>query len=773
MASCKPTLRRVCLAAGLWALAVRAAFAQPAYPPPTLDIHAAHPLFIFHTAGVGSADPSVYAQGIINVWDNLDPVLKPFSALQVGFDADSATTRHELHQNLLRPLQDADVPVLVQVADADPARVYPIQRIEDLFREFGIVKGIEVAGFRFGEYENFGGDPDLSMPPNVRWLLDAMDVSARYGRFIVIALDDVHWARAMTQPWSARLYAKMRECAPYVTPVARMADGHVVAQMSTLMGVWLDGAAGQWGIAATSEWYENARFIAPQVFGVPESADAMPPAVYRAQVLNGAMIGASVYVFERGDHLWFGAGRRYWDEAIAPVLTELVERGYIARKDFVQQKARVAYQLAEAGSPQSFHLNLRDIDPIYDRGLLIRGVYGTDMPVQMPELVPNTGRYYWIPFLPPHASALTLEQFSRVIQPGALPTAEEWRSLLDSYYLQDGQGDAFISRVGRAVFVLHTLENLHGSQSYILHDVPAPVRAFEASRTDAGVRVAWPRRDGDLSYNVFRRDLQDGPWVRLAKDIEPQEWLDTAADATRGYAYSVTALTNEQEPCSGTVNFGDYLALSLIESRIAEEVWVTPLLGFGRSRPVEPSPPADAAPWWPSFEGVPPEHAATAEAIASRIVVWDTAFSAADIKNVLDIYATSYEDPEHWQFPYVRRAYQWFFERYRFPHMDRQIRRWDFSDYPSSGYVRVLLYCRFSGTALSDPTGRIADERAWFPRYTNGETWLTFSKHEGPWRIIRSEPAVPNFKDILSFSIGPGDPFTPGPDLPTDNTALP
>lgn len=76
----------------------------------------------------------------------------------------------------------------------------------------------------------------------------------------------------------------------------------------------------------------------------------------------------------------------------------------------------------------------------------------------------------------------------------------------------------------------------------------------------------------------------------------------------------------------------------------------------------------------------------------------------------------------------------------------------------------VLAYCHVSGVALSDSTGRTADLPAWFPYTGNGEILFSFSNQEGAWRMVRTSPAFPNFNDILGFSMGPFDPYAPGPD---------
>ena len=108
--------------------------------------------------------------------------------------------------------------------------------------------------------------------------------------------------------------------------------------------------------------------------------------------------------------------------------------------------------------------------------------------------------------------------------------------------------------------------------------------------------------------------------------------------------------------------------------------------------------------------------------------------------------------------------YQAFFDRYGACRMARQIRAWDFGAFETDGSVRVQLFCLFSGVAVSDVTGTLADQPAWFPRSSSNDIWLTFTRKDGAWRITQSDPALPNFRDILSFSAGPYDAFPLGQD---------
>lgn len=760
--------RIICAAAALALCATVPAFAQ--LPPPCVEIGPEHPLFIFQDTGGDLADAAAYAQHVVQVWASLPNDLKSFSAIQVEARGPDAASRNQWYRGLLVPLQDAETPVVLRLADEDPRRMFPLDRAEELLREFTCVKGVQAVGLPFEEYYEFGSDDPHGTPPVVRWLVDAIDLSARYGRFIAIELDRIRWPRVMSNTWCGPLREKMRACAAYVLPIVRCRGPHTIPQTSALLGAWLDGMTAQWGVGPDSRWYGDALFSAPGVFGVSEPPAKMPSALYRAMILNGSMTGAAVYSFAPDADLWFGASPAHWNEAIYPTLRDLIDKGLIARQDIVKRKARVAYELAPARTAEEFHLNLRDIDGVLDAGFLMRGVYGMERPGQVPELIPNTGRFYWVPILPAGSASATSGAFDAVVKPGAQASPEAWTELLGKYPQADGEGTAFITNVGRGIFVMHTAENRYEQQTFRLPAVPAAVRQFKAERQDtpgaAGVMVSWAFREGDLSYRVHKRVPPEARWTVVVNGSEERKYLDAAADPAQTIAYTITALTDDKEPFEGVVDYGEYLALSNVESRIAEEVTIGPLLGVAQSKPIEKpqAAPPNVAPWWPNFAGVNEAQTPLATDIARRIEALDRSFSAKDLNGVLDAYSPEYEDPQGWRVQYVRRAYQWFFEHYNACVMHRQIRRWDFTAYDTTGQVGMLLYCRFAGWALTDPTGRTADVPAYFPRTGNGEIWVYFVNKDNAWRIVKTNPALPNLKDILSFSASPYDKITLGPD---------
>lgn len=746
--------------------------AQVEMPAPAVEISAERPLLLFQGPAAEDLDGAAYGARLVEAWNALPERFRPLSCLIVTDSQVDVADRTVWFGAVLKAAQEASVPVALQFAERDLRRIYPLDFAEELVAQYSMMRGVYVTGLRFNEYYEFGPPDPLGVPPQVTWLVNLIDLAGRYGRFVAIQLDELEWPRIMANTWCRPLFDKIEQFSPYVVALNDLNGMQNITRVSALLGMWLEGSLDQWGVGARSSWYHEVRYLEPGKFGVVNDPPPAPSWVYRASVLIGAMAGARIYAFNEAEDLWFGSNSAYWDEAIRPTLNEILNGGFVARRRFVQEKARVAYQMTAADTPLDFHRNLRDIDAIYDEGLLLLGAYGMERPGQVAELVPDSGRFYWIPILSPYARQEALAQFDEVVSPGRMTGPDQWTQLLEQHYRGDGEGEAFITRIGRAVFVMHTRESGYEAQTFRVPDIPRPVRQLTAARTADGALINWPLREGDVSYSVYRRRLPDSEFEMIAEDVDVARYEDTYDELLPAYSYSVSALTNESEFFEGMVNWGDHSIVSTVYSRLAEEVALSPGLDMALSVPITKSddlrPEYD--PWWPTFEGVDESNRATAETIVNRIVSLEWAFGEENLNQVMDLYATTYRDPQGWGFEYVRRAFQWFFERYDACKMDRQIREWDFSGLESDGEVKVRLYCRFWGVALTDSGGRFADIPAHFPRITDppgpeaGETVITFAESEGAWRIVSTSPALPNFRDILSFSTGPYDDLTPGPD---------
>lgn len=763
-----PRFFRPGLSAAACCIAVLAALvATPSeFPPLAVEISPAHPLLLFQDLAAYRGDPERQKEHLIGAWAQIPNTIRSNSVLK--FDVPGkGMEKKENYERVLPVLQEPQIPTAIRIADNPQHERMELALVEALLRAHTMVRGVEIVGLDFRYYDS-PRMRDGQTPVVIDWLIEVIDVAARYGRFVYLPLDELQWVRIMSNTACTPLYEKIVACKDYVIPASLMRGDHTIPNQSAVMGLWLEGGVSNWGMAADALWYADNHYVSPGYFGDAGGTSKAPAHLYRAMILNGAMTGATVYSFENGPDLWYGPARFHWDEGIYPVLRNLVPQSLVGRKDLVMRQIPLALQLVKAGDPETFHLNLKDIDGVLDQGNLLRAAYGLERPGQIAELVPNRGDVFWIPFLSPHVGANIKEEFPRVVTAGTIPTAAGWVNVLAPLRKPQAAGDAFVSRVGVNAFVMNTRENVREPQAYTIKEVAAPIRAFTARRENGAVVVSWGFRENDVEYRVYRRVAPETEFTLLSPPLEQENrsYVDTTVLPDQTVAYSVTAVTDEREPLSGVVDFGTYLAFSVVESRIAEEVVLTPVLAQATSSPVA-QPTKDTQitpPWWPDYQGVPEAHREAAQAIVEQIELWDEALVARNLNGIMSVYSTEYSDPEGWGFQYAQRAYQWLLERYRSVAMHRQIRQWDFTNAEKSGEINLLLYVRIAAVALTDSSGLRADITIELPQSTAAEVWTTWSNSEGVWRMVQTNPALPNFRELLSYEAGPYDNFPLGPD---------
>ncbi len=740
------SLRRSCAAAAL-AVCLAPTFARAIEPDP---ITAERPLFVFRAPPPDTADALLYADRLRAAWDALDESLRPVAALELPGPRTGEVGWGDRFADVVNELQVAGIPIIVSITDS-PRTLFPLDELRRIFDRFTLVRGVHVAGLRFDDYPALASSEPAAVPAQVRWLAQTIDAASEYGRRVLIELDGLEWVHVAANTWNEPLLDSMRRHPAVAVPLNGQRGSHSVAATSTLLGLWIEGAAAQWGLSCDSTWFAASRFVQPGVFG-DDPAASMPPAFYRAMILNGAMTGAAVYRFPAHGDLWAGGNHARWDEAIAPTLREIHRRGYIARKEFVLGKMKTALRLAPASSLAEFGANLADLDPIFHPGKLLHGAYGLELPGQVPELILNTGVFYWVPVLSPFAGQELLQHFKDVVPAGAMQDASEWRDRLSAHYTPDGAGTAFISRVGRATFILHTRENFYEEQPFTLAAVPAPVRGATANRQPDGIEIGWTFREGDVFYRVYRRVLPATEWEQISGDLDALSFRDAAVPTTgETVAYAVAALTNETEPFEGTVNYGDYLVINTVESRIVEEIVFEPDTQAATSLPVPPSVDGrpDSQQWWPDYGDLEGDSLLAAQQIVAQLESFELAYRTGDAATLLGLYDPNYADPQGWGADYARAAWDLFFRRYRPGPVHRQLRAWDLTQFSSGQRVVVRLYYRIEAQAVETPAAESPSEPVVFPPAPNGEVSFTFRRTGDRWLIVATDPAVPRIDDWL------------------------
>lgn len=722
---------------------------------PATSISPEHPLIILQTTAAfgdtdeGPPDADKFAEAdrhgmeVVRLWNLLPEDMRPLCQLQVELRVRDHDLRLELFRRVLREPQREGVAVCVQIADPQDEYVFDPDHAERLLGEFSCIRSVVLSELHFAHYDEFNVER-YAVPPHTRYTADIIRMAARGGRHVVLVLQGLKWLHVSADALNRPLLDAMRENAENVIVVNEHIEPRHLPRQTTVWGLWLGGYAAHWGVEPQSWWYESSFMNGPGVFGDHLHPLEMPPGLYRPMILQGAAMGATVYSFEPWWDLFDYDNSRCWTEVILPALREVVHGKLVPDREEVFKKTKVAYQAVEARNINDFHRNLRDLDWISDEGLLARAAYGVWEPMLEFELVPNKGNWF-IPILPPRTPQAVLDRFPCVARPGQCASVEEWEALLKQHYPETAPpGSAWTCSINGHSYVMHTHENLYERQSYALA-LPKPVRGMTAAVAAGGLRLEWPADPGARRYFILRGDDPQARPQPVAETTEPRF---TEVTSRPGF-YTVTAETTTTESVSGTVNYLDCLVFSGTVSEPAEQarldgggkVEVTPVVKAEDTRPASQVV-------YPTFDGVPGDGKVVADEIVARIDAFKTAYEAMDWRTVTDFYDPEYEDANGFHREYAGRAWKWWFRRNNKTFLLRQIRHWDFAEHASSGQVTVKMLFFCTAVRRDDqPFGYDGIVR--IPRHKGAEVTLTWERRDGVWRIVRTEPALPNLEEIL------------------------
>jgi hypothetical protein len=783
--------------------------------PPETVISPDHPLIVLQTSnrfgdsdeGFADGDPmdeaTKHGREAVRAWREAVPDdIKPYCQLQMEIRNHDHEIRYEAFRRVFAQLEKAGIPADFQFADPHDQYVFDPVYVEKLLEEFSCIKSMTITEIRCEHYSDHNV-PRYAVPPQIRYTIDILEMAARHGKHLILSLQDLKWMHIGTDELNQPLVDAIYKYGDYCIPVSEHIGPRHLQRQTSVFAFWIADAVKHWGVEPQSWWFENGRMIEPGIFGQrePDNTRIMPPDLYRAMILIGAMMGATVYDFEPFWDLFDYDNSRCWRNVIYPTLMEVITRKLIPTREQVMEKMKVAFHLHPCKNINEFHENLRDVDWIGDEGLFVRAAYGLWSRYLEHELVPNKGQHYYVPLLPPKTPPDVLDHFEEVVTPGQCDSVEAYEELLGKHYTPDGDGTACIMSINGYTYVMQTHENLYERQTYAI-DLPKPVRGVTAERVDEGVRVrvSWAADSGASEYQVRRVEAEDIPAPRgysssiwHAADqpsVDPQlravadtyhkhekapsireysdpipvigrttetSFLDTNADPAKTYTYTVTATTASLERKEGTVNYMDYLVFSQTESVPGEQATVHPD-GTVAIRsvldPVDERPASQVV--YPTFDGAEGEHRTIAERIVERIDELKAAYDAWDWKRLTACYSDRYEDPNGHTKEYVGWAWKWWFIRNNDGVMLRQIRCWDFSEYPETGKVCVKMFSLFRAVRYDDqPFGYGWDGTVRLPRHADEEVVYTWAKEpDGLWRIVRTEPALPNMAEILWYSRG-------------------
>jgi PAS domain-containing protein len=741
-----------------------AAAAQVAYSIPTgckapeLLISRDHPLIILYSPGS--------AERTVKCWEHLPASLRSYCVVTMDPPALDLGERLAGWRRMLKTVQAHDVPIVLQVAGDEPEWTTPLAGIESLLREFTCIKAIQVVEWRCAYYTRFGGDLDMAIPANLRYLAEVLKLCGRYGKHLSLQIqtDMAHLAcdqlagplREVFKTYRA-YFLPQNECIP---------PSYYLAQTAAL-GFWLGGFCENWGMEPQWWWWTKGEsyFIRPGLFGVEEELQTDEEdyaKLYRAFIIEGALAGATVFSIEPPQDIWQGEGTDplHFDRVIYPTLRQIIEEKLIASREDVLARAKVAYQLTECKTIHQYDTLLQDLDLETAQGHLERAAYGALLPHLMKEMIPDTGgRYFFIPLLPVGTPSNVADRFAKVIRPGERTSQEGYRQLLNQFFPPTEnvpgpplQGRAFVLKCGRAAAVLQSRENLYEKQAFTV-ELPRWVTGLKGEVGKGEVQLSWNADSQARFYRVWKRipGSQVYPQWELLTD-RVQQASCYLAGVTRG-TFAVTASTRATRKLEGTVNFTEYLLFRTDESPIVEQL----ILDGPRSNVEGVSWTNESMPArqevWRLFQGVPSEHRVEAEQVLDAFAGLIRAFEAKDLDGLMSYYDPAYRDSNGYSPEYVCRAWQWWYQRTVVPYVVAQVRTWD-TTRAADGLVSFTAWNRFRGTIVWDePFGYHGRVR--IPRHDGDRvTWTWRRNPQGEWKLLGTTPALPNFGEMLWIGRG-------------------
>jgi hypothetical protein len=284
-------------------------------------------------------------------------------------------------------------------------------------------------------------------------------------------------------------------------------------------------------------------------------------------------------------------------------------------------------------------------------------------------------------------------------------------------------------------------------------ELPAWVTGLGARKENDGLRLTWTKDAAASSYRVWQRipGAKVYPeWKPVTERIEQNSIL---LPRTENGTFGVTAVTTAKRRWEATVNYSEYLLFTTEESPIMEQAVVTKE-GSSTQKIIwtDESLPANQD-VWRIFDGVTPANQRDAEAVLENFSGLIKAYEAKDLDHLMSFYATDYRDSNGYSTEYVRRAWLWWYQRTVIPYVVTQVRRWDTSR-AAEGVISFTAWNRFRATIVWDePFGYHGRIR--IPRHDGDRvTWTWKRNDQGQWKLIRTEPALPNFGEMLWNSRG-------------------
>ncbi|MDG6899417.1 MAG: hypothetical protein JRN44_01905 [Nitrososphaerota archaeon] len=445
----------------------------------TTEVSREHPLFILGGSGPADTDP----ESAYKLWKLIPDELKEYSVYPVEHFS------VETMERWAKFADKNDFPLLWQVRTWVPVwhRMWNngmqgpgvgVDKVERLLSEHDSIKGVQIC-----ELNCFG----LSTEERL-YVSDLLKACARQGRYLSWreGNDGCNiWVDAFLEKWfsdDVEAYGR------YLFPQWEMnIPRNMYLCHDSVFGLWMAGFVENWGLEPQSFYWLDCGFTDLNKPGENNNKgwregdrSKFPRTMWGQMILLGMNSGATVYNFEPRQDVLFtdeGAYPPAAHEVLFPLLEDIVRERLIPSKEEVAEKVKVAYvadfedRREGETSDIDYYRGFAPDNDLFGRhgrrlsgsGSIYKGTYGLAHEYKM---IPDTGRYYWIPVLPKYTRMEVMNRFERVICPNQFWGEHDVRRFFDTIYPRSYEGDAYVTQVGKKVFLTNSNENIDVIQRF-------------------------------------------------------------------------------------------------------------------------------------------------------------------------------------------------------------------------------------------------------------------------------------------------------------------
>ncbi len=437
-----------------------------------------HPLFI-----LGGAGPRDDPELGYRLWQMIPESLReysafPFESYDLSLAERWATYADEHNFPLVWQVRTWVPPWHPQWKSGITGPAVEVDKVADMLDRHEALRGIQVC-----ELNNYGFSTEEKL-----YVSDLLRTVAEAGRFLSWreGNDGCNiWVEAGLEKW---LSDDIKAYGEYLLPQWEMnISRNAYLCHDSVFGLWIAGWVSNWGVEPQSWYWSECGFT--DINKPTENHNRgyrkgdrskFPQTMWGQMMVLGLNSGATVYNFEPMEDSLFTRDLRYPPAAngvIFPLLEDIVKHKLIPSKEEVLSRIRVAYVADfESGeeserSDVDYYRGFAADNIFYGRhgerqhgtGTIYKATYGIS---DEHEMIPDSGRYYWIPVLPKYTRMDFMNRFERVLCPNQFTGENEAKIFFDGFYPPESEGNAYVTMVGDEAFVMNSLENMDMNQWY-------------------------------------------------------------------------------------------------------------------------------------------------------------------------------------------------------------------------------------------------------------------------------------------------------------------